>query len=189
MAVTAAMVKELREATGAGILASKQALEASDGDFDKAVELLREKGMAKAAKKASREANDGQVAVKVNGLQACIVEVNCETDFVARTDDFKTFVNTIVEQVFNSPNLNTVDELLASNYIADSSKTVSTAIQETISKLGENIIIKRFARFAQDGPGLLEGYIHPGNRIGVLVEVSVENADAENEALTELAHD
>ena len=148
MAVSTAMIKELREATGAGILDSKKALEAVDGDFDKAVELLREKGLAKAAKKASREANEGQIAILVKEDGASLVEVNCETDFVARTDNFQTFVDSIAQHIFDNPQLSSLDDLLASEHKAFAGQTVSNVIQEHISKLGENIVVSRFTRFA-----------------------------------------
>ncbi|HHJ07534.1 MAG TPA: elongation factor Ts [Anaerolineae bacterium] len=189
MAVSTAMIKELREATGAGILDSKKALEAVDGDFDKAVELLREKGLAKAAKKASREANEGQIAILVKEDGASLVEVNCETDFVARTDNFQTFVNSIAQHIFDNPQLSSLDDLLASEHKAFAGQAVSSVIQEHISKLGENIVVKRFERYTMEGPGLIEGYLHPGGRIGVLVEVSVADAANQGDILNELSHD
>ena len=189
MTVTASMVKELREATGAGILASKKALEATDGDFEKAVEHLREMGLAKAAKKTSREAHDGQVTVLIEGSIASLVEVNCETDFVARTDDFKEFVDTIAKQVHQNTELTSLDDLLADNYIKEPGKTVATAIQEAISKLGENIVIRQFIRYEQNGSNVIEGYIHPGGRVGVLVDLGFDGGTVEEGALRELAHD
>jgi len=189
MAITTAMIKELREATGAGILDSKKALEAAGGDFDKAVEYLREKGLAKAAKKASREANEGLVVALVEEDRASLVEVNCETDFVARTGDFKTFVNTIARHILDTPNLASVEDLLATEFPGNNGKSVADTVQETISKLGENIIIRRFARYTRQGSGVLEGYVHLGGRIGVLVELGVEDAAAQGDALTTLAHD
>lgn len=188
MAITTAMIKELREATGAGILDSKKALEANSGNFDKAVEFLREKGLAKAAKKAGREANEGLVAVLVEGRTASIIEINCETDFVARTDDFQSFVGNIARQALNNPDQNSTEALLAAPY-ADTGKSVADAVQETISKLGENIIIRQAARYEQTGPGVIAGYVHMGGRIGVLVELGVEAEDATGDALNDLAHD
>lgn len=189
MAITAAMIKELREATGAGILDSKKALEANDGDFDKAVEFLREKGLAKAAKKASREANEGLVVALVDGKNAALVAVNCETDFVARTDDFKTFAESLAQQVLANPALTSVEAMLAAPSTSNPEKTVADDIQEAISKLGENIILRNVARYTQTGPGVIEGYVHLGGKIGVLAEISVDDASAEGDALTELAHD
>lgn len=189
MAITTAMIKELREATGAGILDTKKALEATDGNFDEAVEYLREKGLAKAAKKANRDANDGLVTVLVDGRQACMVEVNCETDFVARTDDFKAMVATVSQLVLSDPALTSAEALLAAPYPGNAGKTVAETIQELISKLGENMVVRRVARYAQTAPGIIEGYLHMGNRIGVLVELGVADASAEGEALNTLAHE
>ncbi|MFQ5576852.1 MAG: translation elongation factor Ts, partial [Anaerolineae bacterium] len=189
MTVTTAMIKELREATGAGILDSKKALEAAGGNFDQAVEHLREKGLAKAAKKASREANEGLITVIVTDAQASLIEVNCETDFVARTDDFKALTGALAQQVFHNPDLTSADKLLAANYQADPGKTVANVLQETISKLGENIVVRRLERYTRQGPGVIDGYVHLGGRIGVLVELGVEEAAAEGETLSGLAHD
>jgi len=189
MAITAAMIKELREATGAGILDSKKALEANDGNFDKAVEFLREKGLAKAAKKASREANEGLVIALVDGKNAALVAVNCETDFVARTDDFKAFAESLAQQVLADESLTSVEAVLAAKSAGNPEKTVADAIQEAISKLGENIVLRNVARYTQTGPGVIEGYVHLGGKIGVLVEIGVNDAAAEGDALRELAHD
>jgi len=189
MAITAAMIKELREATGAGILDSKKALEANDGDFDKAVEFLREKGLAKAAKKASREANEGLVIALVDGKNAALVAVNCETDFVARTDDFRNFAEGLAKQVLADPNLDSVEALLAAPAADNPEKTVADSIQEAISKLGENIVLRNVARYVQSGAGVIEGYVHLGGKIGVLAEIGVEDAAAEGDALHQLAHD
>ncbi|HEY84205.1 MAG TPA: elongation factor Ts [Chloroflexi bacterium] len=189
MAVSIAMIKELREVTGAGILDSKKALEAADGNLDKAIELLREKGLAKAAKKASRETNEGQIALLVKENGASLVEVNCETDFVARTDNFQAFVNSMTEHVFDNPQLASLDDLLASEHKAFAGQAVSDVIQEHISKLGENIVVKRFERYTIEGSSMIEGYLHPGGRIGVLVEVNVADAANQGDALSELSHD
>ena len=191
MAITTAMIKELREATGAGILDSKKALETTKGDFDKAVEHLREKGLAKAAKKASREANDGLIAAQINadGTQAVLVEVNCETDFVARTEDFANFVNAITRQIFENGQIASVEALLAAKYAADPAKTVADAVQGVISKLGENVVIRRLARYALTGKGVIDTYVHSNNRVGVLIELQTGGPVAEREALRELAHD
>ncbi len=189
MAITTAMIKELREATGAGILDTKKALEANDGDFDKAVEFLREKGLAKAAKKASRAANEGAVVALVDGKNAALVAVNCETDFVARTDNFQTFVNGLAKQVLANADLTSTETMLKSASTANAEKTVADDIQEAISQLGENIILNNVARYSLDGAGVIEGYVHLGGKIGVLVELGVDDASAEGEALSDLAHD
>ncbi|MEM7028635.1 MAG: translation elongation factor Ts [Chloroflexota bacterium] len=190
MAISTAMIKELREATGAGILDSKKALESSEGDLDRAIEILREKGLAKAGKKASREANDGLVIAKMSDdrKRASLVAVNCETDFVARTEDFGAFSNSVAQQYLDDDSLNSVEDLLNANY-GDSGKTVSDAIQDTISKLGENILVKQAERYVLEGEGVIDAYIHLNNQLGVLVEVSTDNAVSDQDALVELAHD
>ena len=190
-AITTAMIKELREATGAGILDSKKVLEEVNGDFDKAVESLREKGLARAAKKASREANEGLVAAKVDdaGAQAALVEVNCETDFVARTDDFANFVDAITRQVYEGGDISSVESLLEAPFINNESKSVADAIQDAVSKLGENIIIRGATQYKLNGEGLIDSYIHANSRVGVLVEVGTEGAVSDRDALQTLAHD
>lgn len=191
MAITTAMIKELREATGAGILDSKKALEATNGNFDEAVEFLREKGLAQAAKKASREANDGTIAAQINdgGTRAAMIEVNCETDFVARTEDFSNFVTNITQQVFEDERIASVEDLLTTKYVADTGKTVAEAVQEAISKLGENIVVRRLVQYNLTGEGIIDSYIHSNERIGVLVELHTDSPVSDREALRELAHD
>ncbi len=167
--VTAAMVKELRERTGAGMMDCKKALEETGGDLEKAVEYLREKGLAAAAKKAGRIAAEGLVAAKVEpgNKRAALVEVNCETDFVAKTEEFGTFVNTVADAVLqNSPA--TVDDLLQ---VTVDGKSVGELVTEKIAKIGENISVRRFALF-ETTEGIIESYIHGAGRIGVLVEAS-----------------
>jgi elongation factor Ts len=186
------MIKELREATGAGVLDCKKALEANDGDFDKALEYLREKGLDAAAKKASREANEGLVHVLVDetGRLGTIVEVNCETDFVARTEEFQALVAAIARQVGQQRNVSEVAALLNLPFIEDQSITVGERLTQLIAKLGENMVLRRFARVERDGNGLIEGYIHPGSRIGVLVHMSANSKDvASSAAFGELVHD
>ncbi len=191
--ITAQMVKELRQATGAGILDCRKALEAAEGDFDKAVDYLREKGLAKAAKKMAREAKEGLIAAYIHGggRIGVLVEVNCETDFVARTDEFKALVNEIAMQIaamapryvsreqvpaeviehekalYRTQALEEgkpekiVDRIVAGrlekfykeaclmeqDYIRDDSKTVDDLIKEAIARIGENIVVRRFARY------------------------------------------
>jgi elongation factor Ts len=186
------MIKALREATNAGVLDCKKALEANDGDLDKAAAYLREKGLAVAAKKASREANEGLVALVVSedARQGTMVEVNCETDFVARTPDFQTFVEALLDQVAQSTDLPDVPALLEQPFIKDENVTVQEHLTQLIAKLGENMVVRRFARMQRDGGGLIEGYIHPGSRIGVLVSVSADSDDvASGDGFYELVHD
>ncbi len=190
MAITTAMIKELRETTGAGILDSKKALENTDGDFDKAVEFLREKGLAKAAKKSSREANEGLISILTNetGSEASMILVNCETDFVARNDDFKSLVNAFSQQIFESK-VASIDEFLASDSLANPGQTVQEELQEAISRIGENIIIRQIIHYHLEGEGLIEGYVHFGGKVGVLVEVGTEATIEDKTPLKGLAHD
>ncbi|MCF6225844.1 MAG: translation elongation factor Ts [Xanthomonadales bacterium] len=167
MAITAAMVKDLRERTGAGMMECKKALVAADGSIDTAIENMRKAGMAKADKKASRVAAEGLVVVaqSADNKEAVLVEINSETDFAAKDDNFTGFVRRVAD-VALAANPNTVEELLAAEY-ADG-ETVEIARQALISKIGENIQVRRFERINTDG--VVGAYIHSG-RIGVLVEL------------------
>lgn len=167
--ITAAMVKELRERTGAGMMDCKKALGETDGDMEKAVEYLREKGLAAAAKKAGRIAAEGLVVAKVEAgsKKAVLVEVNCETDFVAKTDEFKAFVDQIANAILQDSPAN-MEELLQAKTGAG---TVGDLVTEKIAKIGENISVRRFELFTA-GDGVVEAYIHGAGRIGVLVEMS-----------------
>ena len=189
MSITTADIKQLRELTGAGVLDCKKALQESNGDIEQAIELLRKKGLAAASKKSSREANDGLVSANVSadGKTGVLVEVNCETDFVARTDDFKNFVESLVRQVSEQPDLDNVEALLAAPYIDNESNTVAEKLTELIATLGENMMVRKVARFDLNDGGLLDSYIHTGGRVGVLVDVAGGSAD--NSQFAELAHD
>lgn len=142
-------VKKLREMTGAGFGSAKEALEEASGDMDKAVEILRKKGLASAAKKAGREARQGLIEAYIHsGRIGSIVEVNCETDFVARTEDFKNFAKEIAMQVAATDLEElSVQDLLKQPYIKDSEKTIEDLINELIGKIGENVVIRRFVRY------------------------------------------
>jgi len=179
VSISTADIKALREATGAGVLDSKKALELSDGNVEQAKEYLRKKGLDAASKKATREAKDGLVSAKLSddGKVGVLLEVNCETDFVARTDDFKNFVNALGQQVLADSNLATAEALLAAPYLNDTSKTVSQQLTEMVAKLGENMIVRKVARFSLTGEGILSRYIHPGNRVGVLLEATGNPTD------------
>ena len=165
---TAKDVMALRERTGAGMMDCKKALTACDGDAEKAVDFLREKGLAAAAKKAGRIAAEGLVGdyVSADRKVGVIVEVNCETDFVAKTDDFKAFVAAIAKQVAEK-NPATVEELLEQPYVDDPSETINTLLNAAVAKIGEKISIRRFAR----AEGIVDTYVHLGGKIGVLVDV------------------
>ena len=177
--ITAGLVKELRERTGAGMMDCKKALAATEGDMDKAIDFLREKGLAAAAKKAGRIAAEGLVVsyVSEDSKVGVIVEVNCETDFVAKTENFQELVAGIAAHVAKS-NPADMDALNASEI--EAGKTVAALITESIAKIGENISLRRFARY-EVAEGMVAAYIHGGGKIGVLVSMT---AGAE-----ELGHD
>ncbi|MBP3453936.1 MAG: elongation factor Ts [Clostridia bacterium] len=187
-AITSAMVKELRERTAAGMMDCKKALMATDGDMEKAIEWLREKGLAQAAKKASRIAAEGVVAQYVApcGCTGVIVEVNCETDFVAKTDNFKDFANNVAKHIAKA-NPASVEEMLEQKFVDDESKTISDLISDATVAIGEKISVRRFARYKTEGA--VSTYIHMGGKVGVLVEVACDEAHKDDEAVKEFAHD
>ena len=167
-------VMDLRKKTGAGVADCKKALTETNGDMDKAADYLREKGIATAAKKASRIAAEGIVAAKIVGNSGALVEVNCETDFVAKGDQYKEFVDGVADYVLN-------------NDVADIDALVAAKSEDTINataKIGEKIAIRRFAKFTTEN-GIVESYIHMGGKVGVLVEVEGCTCDLAKE----LAHD
>ncbi|MBO5005592.1 MAG: elongation factor Ts [Clostridia bacterium] len=168
--VTASQVKELREKTGAGMMDCKKVLTETDGDMEKAAELLRERGIAKAAKKSDRIAAEGLVEAYVSedGKIGAVVEVNAETDFVAKNDEFKSFVSDVAKQIALT-NPSNVEELLSAKSIVEEDKTVQEVLTNKIATIGENMSIRRFARF--ESAGLVEKYIHGEGKIGVLVEL------------------
>lgn len=182
MSISASMVRELREKTNAGMLDCKKALEESKGDFEAAVEWLRKKGLASAAKKADRLASEGLITSFTNGSSAVLVEVNSETDFVAKNDGFKTLVKDLAAHIAS---LNPVpanaeavmDTTMGGNKVAEVMKT-------TVAKIGENLVFRRFARI--DSTGLLHTYIHGDGKIGVVIELSTSKKD---EAVKTFAND
>ncbi len=165
--ITAELVKQLREKTGAGMMDCKKVLTETDGDMEKAAELLRERGIAKAAKKSSRVAAEGLVATYVSDDKkvGSVVEVNAETDFVAKNEEFRSFVADIAKQVATR-NPATVEDLLSQKYL-DTDSTVQEVLTGKIATIGENMSIRRFARFESEG--LVESYVHGDGKIGVLV--------------------
>ena len=168
--ITASQVKDLREKTGAGMMDCKKVLTETDGDMEKAIELLRERGIAKAAKKSGRVAAEGLVEAYISedGKVGAIVEVNAETDFVAKNEEFKNFVLSVAKQVVEK-NPKDLDDLLSQEAIDESGKTVKDVLTDKIAKIGENMNIRRFARFESDG--LIEKYIHGDGKIAVLVNM------------------
>jgi elongation factor Ts len=184
MEVTASMVKELREMTGAGMMDCKKALAATDGDMDKAVEFLREKGLAAAEKKAGRIAAEGIVGINLSAdaKVAAIVEVNSETDFVAKNDKFRDFVAAVAAQAA-STTATDMDTFFAEKWALDTSKTVKEELSSMIAVIGENMNIRRFEKL-EAANGFICTYIHGGGRIGILVDVdtTVINAEVEEAA-------
>ena len=184
MAITAAQVKELREMTGAGMMDCKKALTSTDGDMDKAVEFLREKGLATAQKKASRVAAEGlcKTLVSEDGKKAVVVEVNAETDFVAKNDTFRTYVAEVADQALTTKAAD-IEGFLAEESKAEAGKTVKEALDGKIAVIGENLNIRRFAKVSA-ADGFVASYIHAGGKIGVLVEVAT---DVVNDEIKEMA--
>lgn len=182
--ITAQAVKELRERTGAGMMDCKKALTETSGDMERAIEVLREKGLAAAAKKAGRVAAEGIVKTYVSEdmKKGAIVEVNCETDFVAANEDFVVFAGKVAEMAAKTA-VTTVEELVAEKY--NEEKTVAEVLTELIAKIGENMTIRRFEKFSLEN-GVIQSYIHGGGRIGVMVELACETASP---VLAEVAKD
>ena len=175
--ITASMVKDLRERTGAGMMDCKKALNECQGDIEKAIEHLREKGLAAAAKKAGRVASEGLVRTYVSEdkKEASIIEVNCETDFVSVNESFVEFVDNVAKQAASTTAAD-IDSFVEEAYAAEPAVTVKGAITNLIAKLGENMNVRRFKRLTVEN-GVIESYIHGGGRIGVLVKVECGKAD------------
>jgi len=187
MAITAEMVKKLREQTGAGMMDCKKALTETNGDYEKAVTLLREKGIAVAAKRETKAASEGLIGCNITDdtKVGAMVELNCETTFVAKTDEFINLTKNLAAQVAKAP-FACVNCLLEAPYAANPSQSVRDAVNEVMGKLGEKTSVARFVRFAVDGSGTIGSYVHLGDQIGVLVEVA---ASAVTEDVTNLAKD
>ena len=185
--ITASMVKELREMTGAGMMDCKKALNECNGNMDEAVEFLRKNGQAKAEKKASRIAAEGICRIAMNGDNvAAVVEVNSETDFVAKNETFQKFVEAVAVQAVNSDAAD-IDAFMAESWNEDTSKTVSEALVEKIAVIGEKLSIRRFEKVVEPA-GCVVSYVHGGGRIGVIVDAETDVVnDAVKEALTNLA--
>lgn len=184
MAITAAQVKELRELTGAGMMDCKKALSATEGDMDKAVEFLREKGLATAQKKASRVAAEGlcKTLVAEDGKKAVVVEVNAETDFVAKNEKFQNYVAEVAAQALNTTAAD-IEAFLAEPWAADTTKTVKEALAAQVAVIGENMQIRRFAQVVEEN-GFVASYVHMGGKIGVLVDIE---SDVVNDDVKEMA--
>jgi len=178
MAITAAQVKVLRDATNAGMMDCKKALTATEGDFDAAVVWLREKGIAIAGKKAGREANQGIIAAKISdcGKTGSLIMVNCETDFVARNDSFKDFVATLSDESIN----------VETGTLAE---TAADQLTAKIAEVGENLVIAKNTQYKVEGTGSVHSYIHMGGLVGVMVEFGFANDATAGDALNELGKD
>ncbi|QJC88665.1 translation elongation factor Ts [Bacillus inaquosorum] len=181
MAITAQQVKELREKTGAGMMDCKKALTETDGDMDKAIDLLREKGIAKAAKKADRIAAEGSTLIKTDGNKGVILEVNSETDFVAKNEGFKDLLNTLADHLLaNTP----ADVEEAMGQKMENGSTVEEYITSAVAKIGEKITLRRFTVLTKDENSAFGAYLHMGGRIGVL---TVLNGTTDEETAKDIA--
>ena len=175
MAITAAMVKELREMTGVGMMDCKKALTETDGDMEKAVEMLREKGLAASAKKAGRIASEGMVEIHLSedNKSGAIVEVNSETDFVAKNQVFRDYVAAVAKQA-SETSAKDMDAFFEEKWAVDPQYTVKEALSQQVAVIGENLNIRRFEKYEKAQAGKLVSYVHGGGRIGVLIELACE---------------
>jgi len=181
MEITASLVKELREKTGAGMMDAKKALVEAEGDMEKASEILRQKGIATAEKKSGRTAAEGQVAalIATDRKTGVLVEVNCETDFVGKGDAFIAMVNEVAQQILDKAPAD-VSSLLAQPSVALAGHTVQEYVTEKISAIKENLSIRRFVRYKCAGSGAVHSYIHTGGKVGVLVELKASKPETAN---------
>jgi elongation factor Ts len=183
MAITAQAVKELRQKTGAGMMDCKRALTETDGNIDEAIKILRTKGLAAAAKKAHRSASEGAVVIAGDSTKMAVLELNCETDFVARNEEFQAFANALAEQAL-ATGVTDVETFKAMPYQGDESHTVEQMISQLVATIGENIVLSRIAVVEAGEGNTLSSYVHGGGSIGVVVEGS---AAAGDEALHDVA--
>jgi len=186
--ITASLVKELRAKTNAGMMDCKRALQETEGDIDAAIKLLREKGIAKAAKKADRVANEGVIDARIDsaGKSGIMLEINCETDFVAKNDNFKNFVNELADTLAGGTATD-IDEALAAK-LGDG--IVDDAVKAKVIEIGENLQFRRFIRFTVEGEGVVGSYIHMGGKVGVLLEVGCEKPETvESETFKTMVRD
>lgn len=178
--ITAKSVKELRDKTGAGMMDCKRALGDAEGDLDKAIELLRERGLAKAGKRDGRATSEGTVSISINGSTAAMVEVGCETDFVARTDEFLGLGSELARVVAADPSIDSVDALLKASIDGG---TIGDKVTAAIARLGENIVAKRLDRLDAGKAGVAGGYVHAGGNLAVIVTLATEATGAELDTL------
>jgi elongation factor Ts len=200
--ISAQLVKQLREMTGAGMMECKKALNEANGDLNKAVEVLRTRGLASAGKKEGRSTKQGLLGVKISadGKSGVLAEVNCESDFVARTEDFQSLVQDITEHIAELKPTHVRQEdvahatseavyLYEQKFAKDESQTVSELIRSKVAKLGENIAVSRFAALAVDGSGVVGSYIHTGSQVATIVEVHAPQASVDKEEFQTLVRD
>jgi elongation factor Ts len=178
--ISAKSVKNLRDKTGAGMMDCKRAIKDADGDVEKAIELLRERGLAKAGKRGGRATSEGAVSIAIDGSVAAMVEVGCETDFVARTDLFVEFGKQLAEATAKDASIDSTDSLLKASI---GGETVADKVNAAISRLGENIVVKRVTRLDAGASGVPGGYVHAGGNLGVVVTLATKGSGAELESL------
>jgi len=178
--ISAKSVKDLRDKTGAGMMDCKRAMTDAEGDVEKAVELLRERGLAKAGKRGGRATSEGAVSMAIDGSVAAMVEVGCETDFVARTDLFVEFGNQLAEAAAKDASIDSSDSLLKASIDGE---TVADKVNAAISRLGENVVVKRVTRLDAGDSGVAGGYVHAGGNLGVVVTLATKGSGAQLETL------
>jgi elongation factor Ts len=178
--ISAKSVKDLRDKTGAGMMDCKRAIKDADGDAEKAVELLRERGLAKAGKRGGRATSEGAVSIAIDGSVAAMVEVGCETDFVARTDLFVEFGKQLAETVAKDASIDSPDSLLKASIDGE---TAADKVNAAIGRLGENIVVKRVTRLDAGAFGVAGGYVHAGGNLGVVVTLATKGSGTELETL------
>ena len=178
--ITAQAVKALRDQTGAGMMDCKRVLQDAEGDPKRAAELLRERGLAKAGKRQGRATSEGVIAIALSGAVGAVVEVGCETDFVARTDEFVRLAESLAQAAVANSSLDSAEGLLDAEIDGEKVRERVTA---AIAKLGENVVVKRAERLAVDGPGVVGGYLHAGGKLGVIVALATSASGAEIESL------
>ncbi|MEX2580227.1 MAG: translation elongation factor Ts [Verrucomicrobiales bacterium] len=190
--ITVELIKSLRDKTNAGMMDCKAALVEAEGDLAAAETVLRKKGIADAEKKSGRAAKEGVVASRIvdDAKAGILVEVNCETDFVAKNDNFRDFVEAILDHIAESDSVGSVEALLAQEFKGDTYATLEEFVKAKVGQLGENMALKRFAKYELDGEGVVASYIHMQGRVGVLVEVTCDKAEtAQNAKFREFVKD
>ena len=190
--ITVALIKTLRDQTNAGMMDCKAALTEAGGDLEEAAVILRKKGITGAEKKAGRETSEGVIASSIDSdaKTGVLVKVNCETDFVAKNENFQSFVEGLVNHVASADSVEAVEAVLAQPYAGDSSQTVEDVVKAKIGELGENMALSKVERYTVEGEGVVASYIHPPGKVGVLLEVSAGKAEsAANESFREVVKD